>query len=177
MITKLFRERNVEYINKYADKVLCVSERVKEIAIKMGISPEILITDYIGTEIAKKQVDHGNAPLDSEIFTIVFMGYMRRDKGFFFLLKALNQINEDIAKNIKNNVTLVFHYACADLQGRPIPSYNDNDLYAYMQQLLDLILGRLVLTNAESLNIVIKIPTYDEIGNVVDFEKNMQILY
>lgn len=30
---------------------------------------------------------------------------------------------------------------------------------------------RLVLTNAESLNIVIKIPTYDEIGNVVDFEK------
>ncbi len=98
---KLFRERNVEYINKYADKVLCVSERVKEIAIKMGISPEILITDYIGTEIAKKQVDHGNAPLDSEIFTIVFMGYMRRDKGFFFLLKALNQINEDIAKNIK----------------------------------------------------------------------------
>ena len=75
------------------------------------------------------------------------------------------------AKNIKNNVTLVFHYACADLQGRPIPSYNDNDLYAYMQQLLDLILGRLVLTNAESLNIVIKIPTYDEIGNVVDFEK------
>lgn len=75
------------------------------------------------------------------------------------------------AKNVKNNVTLIFHYACADLQNKPIPSYNDNDLYIYMQQLVDLILGRLVLTNAESFNIIIKVPTYDESGNVVDFEK------
>lgn len=75
------------------------------------------------------------------------------------------------SKNVKNNVTLVFHYACADLSGRPIPSYNDNHLYKYMQQLLDLILGRLVLTSADSFNIIITIPTYDEQGNVVNFEK------
>ena len=75
------------------------------------------------------------------------------------------------ARNVKNRVTLIFHYACADLQGKPIPSYNDNDLYTYMQQLVDLILGRLVLTSAESFNIIIKVPTYDESGNVVDFEK------
>ena len=75
------------------------------------------------------------------------------------------------AKNVKNNVTLIFHYACADLQNKPIPSYNDNDLYTHMQQLVNLILGRLVLTNAESFNIIIKVPTYDESGNVVDFEK------
>lgn len=75
------------------------------------------------------------------------------------------------ARNIKNKVTLIFHYACADIQGKPIPSYNDNDLYIYMQQLVDLILGRLILTNAESFNIIIKVPTYDDTGNVVDFEK------
>ncbi|MDE7034059.1 MAG: hypothetical protein K2O68_03620, partial [Mucispirillum sp.] len=75
------------------------------------------------------------------------------------------------ARNVKNNVTLIFHYACADLQGRPIPSYNNNDLYIYMQQFVDLILGRLVLTSAESFNIIIKIPAYDESGNVIDFEK------
>lgn len=75
------------------------------------------------------------------------------------------------ARNVKNKVTLIFHYACADLKGKPIPSYKDNDLYTYMQQLVDLILGRLVLTNAESFNIIIKVPTYDESGNVVDFEK------
>lgn len=75
------------------------------------------------------------------------------------------------ARNVKNKVTLIFHYACADLQGKPIPSYNDNDLYTYMQQFVDLILGRLVLTNAESFNIIIQVPTYDETGNVVDFKK------
>ena len=42
-----------------------------------------------------------------------------------------------------------------------------------MQQLVDLILGRLVLTNAESFNIIIKVPTYDDSGNVVDFEKGI----
>ncbi len=40
-----------------------------------------------------------------------------------------------------------------------------------MQQFVDLILGRLVLTSAESFNIIIKIPAYDESGNVIDFEK------
>ena len=75
------------------------------------------------------------------------------------------------ARNVKNKVTLIFHYACADLQGKPIPSYNDNDLYTYMQQFVDLILGRLILTNAESFNIIIQVPTYDETGNVVDFKK------
>lgn len=75
------------------------------------------------------------------------------------------------ARNVKNKVTLIFHYACADLQGKPIPSYNDNDLYTYMQQFVDLILGRLILTNAESFNIIIQVPSYDESGNVIDFKK------
>lgn len=74
------------------------------------------------------------------------------------------------ANNKKNNVTLIFHYACVDLNGTPIPSYNNNNLYIQMQQLLDLILGKLVLTNAETFNIIIKIPSYDENGNVIDFE-------
>lgn len=56
-----FREENVTYINKYADKVLCVSERVREIAIKMGVSQNIVITDYIGTVMADKQVRKSSA--------------------------------------------------------------------------------------------------------------------
>ncbi|HIZ89415.1 MAG TPA: SH3 domain-containing protein [Candidatus Mucispirillum faecigallinarum] len=75
------------------------------------------------------------------------------------------------ARNVRNIVTLTFHYACADLNGRPIPSYNENTLYEYMQKLVDLILGRLVLSNAEQFNIIIKIPDFDENGNVIDFDK------
>lgn len=80
------------------------------------------------------------------------------------------------AKNIKNIVTLTFFYSCADSLGHPIPSYNDNDLSAYMQQLLELILGRLILSPAEEFKIVIKVPTYDDKGSVVDYSKEYAVI-
>lgn len=80
------------------------------------------------------------------------------------------------AKNIKNIVTLTFFYSCADTLGHPIPSYNDNDLSAYMQQLLELVLGRLILSPAEEFKIVIKVPTYDDKGNVVDYNKEYAVI-
>ena len=80
------------------------------------------------------------------------------------------------AKKIKNIVTLTFFYSCADTLGHPIPSYNDNDLSAYMQQLLELVLGRLILSPAEEFKIVIKVPTYDDKGNVVDYSKEYAVI-
>ena len=80
------------------------------------------------------------------------------------------------AKKIKNIVTLTFFYSCADTLGHPIPSYNDNDLSAYMQQLLELVLGRLILSPAEEFKIVIKVPTYDDKGNVVDDSKEYAVI-
>ena len=80
------------------------------------------------------------------------------------------------AKNIKNIVTLTFFYSCTDTLGHPIPSYNDNDLSAYMQQLLELVLGRLILSPAEEFKIVIKVPTYDDKGSVVDYNKEYAVI-
>lgn len=80
------------------------------------------------------------------------------------------------AKNTKNIVTLTFFYSCADTVGHPIPSYNNNDLSAYMQQLLELILGRLILSPAEEFKIVIKVPTYDDKGDVVDYSKEYAVI-
>ena len=80
------------------------------------------------------------------------------------------------AKNTKNIVTLTFFYSCADSLGHPIPSYNNNDLSAYMQQLLELVLGRLILSPAEEFKIVIKVPTYDDKGNVVDYNKEYAVI-
>lgn len=96
-----YREKNISYINKYVDKVLCVSDRVREIAVKMGVSQSIAVTDYIGTLMADKQIGTSSASINLPVFSIIFMGYMRRDKGFFFLLNALKHINPDIAQNIK----------------------------------------------------------------------------
>ncbi len=80
------------------------------------------------------------------------------------------------AKNVKNNVTLTFQYSCADKSGRPVPSYKENELHKHMQQLIELILGRLILTSAESFNIEINIPVFDNQGNVVSFNKEYALI-
>ncbi len=80
------------------------------------------------------------------------------------------------ARNVKNNVTLVFQYSCTDVYGKPIPSYKENELYKYMQQLIELILGRLILTNAESFNIVINTPVFNNEGGVVSFNKDYAVI-
>lgn len=80
------------------------------------------------------------------------------------------------AKNTKNIVTLTFVYSCADTLGHPIPSYSENDLSSYMQQLMELILGRLILSPAEEFKLVINVPSYDDKGNVVNYSKEYAVL-
>ena len=89
-------------------------------------------------------------------------------------IRPLLQLVE--AKNERNVVTLMFYYACANSKGQPIPSYNNNDLYNYMQQFIDLILGRLVLTSADQFRIVIKTPTYDNKGNILNYNNEYAVI-
>lgn len=96
-----FRIKNIEYINKYMDQVLCVSKRVQEICAQMGIQESLLSTLYIGTDVANKQLNHPQYDIYSNPFQIAYMGYMRKDKGFYFLLDALEVMDEKFAANIK----------------------------------------------------------------------------
>lgn len=98
------RKEIVSLINGHCDKVLCVSNRVGEVAQKFGIAPELLETGYIGTRHAEKFQQ--TQPRDSIVrpdgtLTIAYLGYMRRDKGFFFLLDALENMPDDLAEKIK----------------------------------------------------------------------------
>lgn len=101
---KKFREKNVEYINKYIDNVLCVSKRVKEIAIGMGIKEEKCRVSYIGTKFAdnlkRQEID-----INSKEFNLIYLGYMNVMKGFDFLINSLMQMDNKISANI--NLTLV----------------------------------------------------------------------
>lgn len=98
---KDFRRLNVAYINRYVDKVLAVSGRVREIAEHYGINPALLELAYIGTDYA------GIVPFpkpalsapDQE-FTIAYLGYARVAKGFYFLLSALEQLPPETAAKI-----------------------------------------------------------------------------
>ena len=96
-----FRNKNIELINKNVDHVLAVSERVREIAIKYGLEEKKVVTSYIGTKVAEHQKLPVKRKKDGEILNLVYMGYVRRDKGFFFLLDALKCMEETISKKIK----------------------------------------------------------------------------
>ena len=90
----------VDLINAHCDLVLCVSDRVGALAERHGIRPEILRTSYIGTNQAEKF--RTTRPRETILrpdgtLSLGYLGYMRRDKGFYFLLEALEQLPEAIA--------------------------------------------------------------------------------
>jgi glycosyltransferase involved in cell wall biosynthesis len=90
-------------INANCDHVLCVSDAVGRLAVRYGITPALLTTSYIGT-LAAAQFEHTAPALQipkNKTLTLGYLGYMRRDKGFFFLLDALEALPADIAARIR----------------------------------------------------------------------------
>ena len=95
-----FRNHNVEMINKYIDVVLCVSGRVAEIAGHYGVNRDKLRISYIGTKVAETASYKNCTKIDSPIFTLLFMGYAAKEKGFFFLLDILEQMPDNESRGI-----------------------------------------------------------------------------
>lgn len=102
-----YRKHNIEMLNKYADCVLAVSERVRQIMIENGCDSKKVVTSYIGTKFAQNELKHSVAKT-AKPFTIAYLGYERIDKGFFFFIDALSKLDKEIAKNI--NVVLAVSY-------------------------------------------------------------------
>ncbi|MGO4909636.1 glycosyltransferase [Pseudorhodobacter sp. W20_MBD10_FR17] len=89
-------------INANCDYVLCVSDAVRVLAQRYGILPELTRTSYIGTRAAAL---FGMPSLPAErpvkkTLTLGYLGYMRRDKGFFFLLDALEALPAGVAAQV-----------------------------------------------------------------------------
>ncbi len=95
-----FREKNVEYANRYIDRFLAVSGCVADISCKMGISRDKLFISYIGTEAAGRQMLCQRKAYDGNILNIAYLGYMRDMKGFYFLLDALEGMEGGLAGKI-----------------------------------------------------------------------------
>jgi glycosyltransferase involved in cell wall biosynthesis len=97
------RDDIVALINRHCDTILCVSERVGDVAVKFGISPDLIQTSYIGTKHAEKfqqTSPAANLIKPDGTLTLAYLGYMRHDKGFFFLLDALEALPAKTAKRI-----------------------------------------------------------------------------
>ncbi len=95
-----FRKRNIEYINKYFDCVLAVSEKVKEVAVNYGIDEKKIIVSYIGTKFAENPKPMKQYNQNTK-FKIAYLGYANVLKGFHFLVDALSSFDSEIAGNVE----------------------------------------------------------------------------
>lgn len=91
------RQQMVRLINDHCDAVLCVSDAVRKLAVAHGVQDEKAHTSYIGTLEAQEfsRTKPRVFPLKTGTLTLAYLGYMRRDKGFFFLLDALEAMPDE----------------------------------------------------------------------------------
>ncbi len=110
--------KNRDYFNKYFDKMLAVSYRTRDVLIEHGYDKSKFIVSYVGTEVAKRAIHSSNcrAYMPNGTLRIVYVGYPRKDKGFFFVLDALEQMENEFAKKIE--ITLVARHLDNENLGR-----------------------------------------------------------
>ncbi len=102
---RTFREKNVEYFNKYIDVILAVSGRTHKIITEAGILDTKSKVCYVGTEVAKNQNRRRIKEGKDGALNIVYMGYMRKEKGFDFFIQTLKNMPDCLSAKIK--VTIV----------------------------------------------------------------------
>lgn len=100
-VYRCFREETATAFNRYVDCILAVSNRVREIAVSMGIQTDKIRTSYIGTKFASDQIKVCMNNTITDYFTIIYLGYMRIEKGFYFLLNVCENMPEDYAGKIR----------------------------------------------------------------------------
>lgn len=144
---KEFRNKNIIYVNRYMDTILTVSNRVYKISASFGVNPNKMKVSYIGTEIAEFQKRYCAYPFQGEIFHICYIGYMRKMKGFYFFLDALQAIPEELSKKI--SVTIAAKITDATVMEKIYklkPNYADIIVYmGYKREELPQILNDIQL--------------------------------
>lgn len=97
------RAAMVAAINSHCDRVLCVSDAVRILAERHGIAPALTHSCYIGTREAEafaQTTPRGALPGADGTLKLAYLGYMRRDKGFFFLLEVLENLPAELAARL-----------------------------------------------------------------------------
>lgn len=101
---KIYAERRKLYVsalNQYCEKVIAVSQRTAEVAKGFNVDGSKLTVMYIGTRQAENIKPGRKPPEKGAIVTFLYMGYMRRDKGFYFLINALENLSRKIASKMR----------------------------------------------------------------------------
>ena len=90
---RLRRHAVLEAVNRYCARVLSVSRATEQVLLSYGLDPVISDVSYIGTKHYDPQrVRIGKPPAPH--LRLAFLGYTRPDKGFQFLVKAIQAMPE-----------------------------------------------------------------------------------
>ncbi|KAA0913668.1 glycosyltransferase [Psychrobacter sp. ANT_WB68] len=105
-----FREKNIQMCNDIFDKIICVSERTKDIMKRHGVKENKLNVVYIGTSFYDVYKSAELKKGFEKCLTIGYLGYMRKDKGFDFFINSIDKMDLKAKKNI--NIIIAAH--CRD---------------------------------------------------------------
>lgn len=103
-IYKRYVEKSIESINKNIDILISVSKRTHDVVCKKGIRTDNHKVMYIGTSFAKKSNVTEREYLQDDILSLAYLGYMRHDKGYFYLLWLLENMSDYLARHINLTV-------------------------------------------------------------------------
>ncbi len=120
----MFKRKNyIREINKYADRVLCVSDSVKKDWINSGLDKEKAQTVHNSIDISlfskKKNV------LNDVIVKIVFVGYISKEKGQLDAVKVLAKLPESYKNKYKIDM---FGSADAEYLNKIVKCAKDNGI-------------------------------------------------
>lgn len=142
-VIEKFRNRCIDYVNRYMDEVLAVSERVREIALYFGLRKDLVKTSYIGTRFASLANYQAKPLKDDGLLRLVYMGYMRKEKGFYFFLNALEKLDSSIAGKIVVTFASKIQDPVAYIRMKKLKKkFNDIIIYnGYTHDIIGQILG------------------------------------
>ncbi|MDP8908163.1 MAG: glycosyltransferase, partial [Chloroflexota bacterium] len=105
-----YRETNAMLAAEVFDGVLAVSERTKHVLVRRGVPAEKIAVSYIGTaHAARFQTARQVTEPGPNLLHIAYLGYMRADKGFYFLLDSLNSLPESWARRLAVTIAAPAH--------------------------------------------------------------------
>jgi glycosyltransferase involved in cell wall biosynthesis len=87
-----YRNAGADLINHIFDQTIAVSKRTADILVTFGAEPSRVQTLYIGTRHAERMHTVHRKVATPDNLHIGYLGYMRRDKGFFFFLDSLRRL-------------------------------------------------------------------------------------
>jgi glycosyltransferase involved in cell wall biosynthesis len=104
-----YRETNIALAAEVFDRVLAVSARTKEVLAARGVPRGKIAVSYIGTAHAARFAAARRVTQAGDPLHIAFLGYMRADKGFYFLMHALSQMPESWTQRLALTVAAPLH--------------------------------------------------------------------